>query len=85
MQIHGRECPISGSKRRVLRSCARKTPFKTLSDAERAALLATTTTGEMIVTYRCEFFDHFHIGHLPKSVSKAAETDHPDEHEENNL
>ena len=85
MQSRGREYPISGSKRRFHRSCARKTPFTTLSDAEHAALRATSITGDIIVSYKCDFFDHFHIGHLRKSVSNATEASHPDKVEENEL
>ena len=72
MEILGRELPITGSRRQFLRSCARKTPHTSLSDAEVAASRATLITGEMIVTYKCRFFEHFHIGHMRQSPNPLA-------------
>ena len=39
--------------------CRKKIPYATQDDAEKAA----KATGTDLVTYKCEFGDHYHVSH----------------------
>jgi hypothetical protein len=60
------------SKRRVRKnSCEGKVQYATLDDAKLAAIRWNKAKNDSCHPYKCEFGEHYHIGHPPKKVKAA--------------
>lgn len=59
------------SKRRLRRkSCEGKVQYRSDEAAAAAAKSRSWATNSRIGKYKCEFGQHWHIGHTPKSVQR---------------
>jgi hypothetical protein len=60
------------SKRRFRRnSCGDKKRYSTLKEAQTAAWKFDRARNDTCHAYKCQFGDHFHIGHPTKAVRQA--------------
>lgn len=61
------------TKAQLKADCARKTPYLTRADAEKAAKRHRENKGENVFVYECRYLAHFHCGHsagLPRKVPR---------------
>lgn len=60
------------SKRRLRRrACEQKASYPTLADAMAHKASLRHRKGEHVHAYKCDFGDHWHVGHVPWRVRQA--------------